>query len=573
MNIIKNIKVMNNKNSLNSFQLFLILFFLSIILNPQDLFSCTNLLISKGASKDGSVMVSYCADSHTRYGTLVYMPAGKHKKGEMIEIREWGKDRFLGYIPQIPYTYNVIGNMNEHQLVIGETTWGGRVEMRDTTAILDYGSLIYITLQRAKTAREAIEIYTSLANEYGYASSGESLSFGDKNEVWILEIISKKPRYEGGKNLNKGVVWVAIKIPDGYISAHANSARITTFPLNDPENCIYAPDVIEHAREAFLYDGPDTEFSFADTYCPLNYSLMARCEARVWSFFNKYGDIDMSRYIDYITAKNPANRMPLYVKAKDKLSFKEVADMMRDHYEGTQFDMRKGVGAGGNELPYRWNPSGYDVDGVIINNPRAIATQQTGFWFVGQCRGWLPDVIGGLFWFAVDDAATSPLTPIYTCSKGISEHYALGNGSMLEYSPTSMFWLQNRIAQFAYLRYNQIGKEVRDSIDSHEYRMIELVNELDKVALEKINNKGNNKSLIKCLTKFSVNQADNLFDKWSDFDKYLLVKYIDGNNKKQNIDGTFMNNGHTNKIPPTPDWNGYSNEFRRALKEESLKKN
>lgn len=535
------------------------------------IYPCTNLLISKGASKDGSVMISYCADSHTRYGTLVFMPAGKHKPGEMIEIREWGKERLLGKIPQVPYTYNVIGNMNENQVVIGETTWGGRKEFRDTSAILDYGSLIYITLQRAKTAKEAIQIFTSLANEYGYASSGESLSFGDKNEAWILEIIAKKPHYENGVNLNKGAVWVAVRIPDGHISAHANSARITSIIKNDPDNCLYAEDVISHARETGIYSGSDENFSFADVYCPLEYSLMTRCEARVWSFFNKYGDIDMSAYIDYITAKNPSNRMPLYVKAKAKLGVKEVSDMMRDHYEGTQFDMRKGVGAGGNELPYRWNPSGYKVDGVTINNPRAIATQQTGFWFIGQCRSWLPDAVGGLFWFAVDDAATSPLTPVYTCSNAISKHYALGNGSMLEYSPTSMFWMCNRIAQFAYLRYNQVEPEVRDTIDRHEVFMREAVNSSDSVALKMIKT-GRKSEVSKYLTDISVNRADNLFAKWDTFDKYLLVKYMDGNIKRQNSDGSFLNNGYTSKIPPAPIWNGYSDEFKQSLKEETLRR-
>lgn len=532
-------------------------------------------------------MVSYCADSHTRYGTLAFMPAGKHTpgvvnsgkyvSGEMIDIFEWGKNRFLGRIPQVAYTFNVIGNMNEKQVVIGETTWGGRSEFRDTTAILDYGSLIYITLQRASTAREAIQIYTSLADEYGYASSGESLSFGDKNEVWILEIISKKPeyvkvpgrvvngRYSDIENMNRGAVWVAMRIPDGYISSHANSARITRIKFNDPANCLYSRDIVNEARRADIFSGSDEEFSFADTYCPLNESLMTRCELRVWSFFNKYGDEDMSKYMDFVTAANSKNRMPLYVKAKDKIGFREVASMMRDHYEGTPFDMRKGVGAGSNELPYRWNPASYEVDGVPITNQRAIATQQTGFWFIAQCRGWLPDEIGGLFWFAVDDAATSPLTPVYTSSRKISFHYAIGNGSMISYSPSSMFWLQNRIAQFAYLRYNQIGKEIRNIIDVHEMQMVSLVEETDKEAIEMPA-----KKRIGYLTGFSVNQADKLFDAWSNLDAYLLVKYIDGNTKVQNEDGTFANNGYCTTIPPKPNSPGYSDDFKQSLKKEKL---
>ncbi len=535
-----------------------------IILFTYSSLACTNLLVTKGASRDGSVMVSYAADSHTRYGTLVHLPAQRYKSGSMVEIREWGKERFLGYIPQVEYTYNVIGNMNEHQLLIGESTWGGLEEHTDTTAILDYGSLIYITLQRAKTAREAILLYTSLLDQYGYASSGESISFADPNEVWFMDIIARRPEYENGVNKNKGAVWVAVRIPDGYISAHANCARITTFPLNDPENCLYAKDVISHARECGLFDGKDEEFSFADTYCPLDFSAMRACEARVWSFFRKHGEEDMERYLDFVRGDNPKNRMPLYVKAKEKLSVKDVADMMRDHYEGTEFDMTKGVGAGGNELPYRWRPSSFEIDGKSGYNERAIATQQTGFWFVGQCRGWLPDHIGGLFWFAVDDAGTSPLSPFYACSTEISQHYKLGNGNMLEYSETSMFWLQNRIAQFAYLRYNQIGKEVREEINRHELEMMEAVAEADERALMM----NSAKKATGFLTKFSVLHASYLFQKWSSLDKYLLVKYIDGNTKHQNPDGSFKNNGHCTTIPPAPLFPGYSDTYKRAVVNE-----
>lgn len=538
--------------------------FLSIVFTLiffTDAFACTNLLISKGASKDGSVMVSYAADSHTRYGTLNFMPSANYRAGEMVEVREWGPRRLLGYIPQVTHTYNVIGNMNEKQVLIGESTWGGLKQLKDTSAILDYGSLIYITLQRASTAREAIEIFTSLLDKYGYASTGESISFADPHEVWFMDIIGRLPKYENGENKNKGAVWVAVRIPDGYISAHANCARITTFPLNDPQNCLYAKDVISQAREMGLFNGKDEEFSFADTYNPLTFSLMRACEARVWSFFNRHGDVDMMQYIDYARGDNPENRMPLYVKVKEKLSVKDVADMMRDHFEGTEFDMTKGIAAGGNEVPYRWRPSSFVIDGKKGLNERAIATQQTGFWFVGQCREWLPDEIGGLFWFAVDDAGTSPLSPFYACSNKISNHYALGNGNMIKYSETSMFWLQNRIAQFAYLRYNQIGKEVREVIDEHENAMIELVAETDKAALEM----KSTKKRVKYLTGFSVKSADELFSKWSDFDKYLLVKYIDGNTKYQNEDGSFKDNGYTPTVPIAPMFPGYSDEYKRAV--------
>ena len=376
-----------------------------------------------------------------------------------------------------------------------------------------------------------------------------------------MDIISKKPKYENGVNINKGVVWVAVRIPDGYISAHANCARITTFPKDDKENCLYAPDVVTHAIECGLYSGNGEDFSFADTYCPLDFSAMRACEARVWSFFRRYGVEDMDKYIDYARGDNPKNRMPLYVKAKQKLDVLDVAFMMRDHYEDTEFDMRKGIAAGGNELPYRWRPSSYEVDGKVVVNERAIATQQTGFWFVGQCRGWLPDEIGGLFWFAVDDAATSPLTPVYTSSNAISYHYALGNGSMIEYSPTAMFWLQNRIAQFAYLRYNQIGAEVRECVERHEKQMVDevIASDVEALALK------SKKARVKYLTKFSIKSANELFIKWKSLDEYLLVKYIDGNTKKQNPDGSFTTNGHSNRVPPTPIWPGYSETYKRAV--------
>lgn len=538
---------------------------LCIIFAAISSFACTNLIVTKTVTADGSVIITYAADSHTRYGTLVHLPAGKHKLGEMIKIYEWGKDRYLGEIPQVPYTFNVIGNMNSHQVAIGETTWGGRKEFRDPDGILDYGSLIYITLQRAASAREAIKTYTDLANKYGYASSGESLTFSDKNEAWILEIISKKPKMLDGKNVNKGVVWVARRIPDGMISAHANCARITKFPKNDPENCMYAKDVISHARDCGIYSGNDEDFSFADTYAPLDFLALRACEARVWSFFNKYSSEDMSKYLDFAMGDKSKARMPLFVKAKKKISVKEVADMMRDHYEGTPMDMTKDLGAGGNECPYRWRPLTYKVDGKEYFNERAIATQQTGFWFVAQSRNFLPDEVGGVFWFAVDDAATSPLTPVYTCSKKISNHYALGNGSMVKYSPTSMFWLQNRIAQFAYLRYNQIGKEVRENLDRHEEKMIALVKEMDKKMLST----KRYQRRVRLLTKFSVNQADRLFEKWEHFSNYLLVKYIDGNTKVQNEDGSFKTNKDSKRIPVSPMHDGYTKKYLKAIQKDT----
>ncbi|MBP3383386.1 MAG: C69 family dipeptidase [Tidjanibacter sp.] len=518
--------------------------------------ACTNLIVTRGASTDGSVMVSYAADSHQLYGALYHTPAGKHKAGSMMKVHEWDTSRYLGEIAQIAKTYSTIGNMNEHQLIIGETTFGGRHELEDPKGGIDYGSLIYITLQRAKTAREAIDVIVELANTYGYASSGESFSIADKNEAWIMELIGKGPE-------NKGIVWVARRIPDGYISAHANQARISTFPLNDPENCLYAEDVIEFARQKGYFSGADEEFSFCAAYAPLDFSAMRGCEARVWSFFRRFAE-GMDAYEDYALGHNPNNPMPLWVKPTKKLSPKDVFDMMRDHYEGTVMDMTTDIGAGGSKCPYRWRPMGFEVDGVEYVNERAIATQQTGFWFVAQARQQLPDPIGGVIWFGTDDAATSPLTPIYCGSTKVPECLDEKTANILTYSDKSMFWVTNRIAQFAYLRYDYIGAEVRKVIDDWENEQLLKV----QIADEQLSRKAI-AGMKKAATKFSVNTAQELWEKWSDLDDYLMVKYIDGNIKKQGENGEFLNNGHHPAQPAFPDQPGYSEKFLRAIAEDN----
>ena len=514
--------------------------------------ACTNLIVTRGASTDGSVMVSYAADSHQLYGALYHTPAGKHKAGSMMKVHEWDTSRYLGEIAQIGQTYSTIGNMNEHQLIIGETTFGGRHELEDPEGGIDYGSLIYITLQRAKTAREAIDVIVELANTYGYASSGESFSIADKNEAWIMELIGKGPE-------NKGIVWVARRIPDGYISAHANQARISTFPLNDPENCLYAEDVIEFARQKGYFSGADEEFSFCAAYAPLDFSAMRGCEARVWSFFRRFAE-GMDAYEDYALGHNPNNPMPLWVKPTKKLSPKDVFDMMRDHYEGTVMDMTTDIGAGGSKCPYRWRPMGFEVDGVEYVNERAIATQQTGFWFVAQARQQLPDPIGGVIWFGTDDAATSPLTPIYCGSTKVPECLDEKTANILTYSDKSMFWVTNRIAQFAYLRYDYIGAEVRKVIDDWENEQLLKV----QIADEQLSRKAI-AGMKKAATKFSVNTAQELWEKWSNLDNYLMVKYIDGNIKKQGENGEFLNNGHHPAQPAFPNQPGYSEKFLRAI--------
>ncbi len=541
---------------------------------PNRAESCTNVLVTKGASKDGSVMLTYSADSHQLYGELYYHKGGNHAPGTMIRVYEWDTGKYLGDIPQVPKTYRTVGNMNEHQLIIVETTFGGRRELVDTTGIMDYGSLIYLTLQRAKTAREAIKVITDLVKEHGYYSSGESFSIADTEEVWILEMIGKGTKISKGKNVNKGAVWVAVRIPDGYVSAHANQARITTFPKNDPENCLYSPDVITFAREMGYYSGSDEDFSFSDTYAPLTFSAMRGCEGRVWAAFNIMGggfigDRPYTDYEDYVTGRNPKNRMPLYIKPKEKLTVKMVADVMRDHYKGTVLDMTQDIGAGGHSKPYRWRPMTFEVDGQKYYNERAIATQQTGFWLLGQARGWLPNEIGGILWFGVDDAATSALTPIYTSSLRVPECFRVGNGNMTTYSPTSAFWLFNRVTNFAYLRYDMISADIKRAVDSHELTSLERVPAIDAVALQMYQKGGDNTSVKEFLTDFSVNTAQQLFDKWVELDRYLLVKYIDGNVKKENSPGCFMDNGSGKNIPASPYFPGYNERWKRAVKEDA----
>lgn len=536
-------------------RLFLFIASACAAMSASDAVACTNFIITKGASTDGSVMVSYAADSHQLYGALYKYnaPAKVYPAGTMLKIYEWDSGKYLGEIPQAARTYSTVGNINEHQLIIGETTYGGR-ELSDPEGIMDYGSLIYIALQRAKTAREAIDIIADLANTHGYCSSGESFSIADANEAWIMELIGKGPA-------NKGIVWVARRIPDGYVCAHANQARITQFPKDDPENCIFAPDVISFAREMGFYAGTDEDFSFSDTYAPVDFGAARGCEARVWSFFRAVAE-DMDQYTDYAMGHNLANRMPLWVKPTEKISPKQVFDFMRDHYEGTPMDMTRDIGAGGHNLPYRWRPMHWESDGVQYLNERATATQQTGFWFVGQARNWLPDPVGGILWFGTDDAATSPLTPIYCSTTEVPWCFSIENGHMLEYSDSSMFWLTNRMSNFAYLRYDRIGADIRKEVDEWENSQLRKVLDVDKAASELHAKKA--AKAVKYVTEYTVNTAQELFDRWSALDKYLLVKYIDGNVKKEDANG-FIENGSGVNIPVMPEFPGYDERWRRTV--------
>ena len=555
--------------------------------------ACTNVIVTRGASADGSCLVSYAADSHWLYGELYFKPQADWADGSKLKVYDWDSGKYLGEIEQATHTYKTVGNMNEHQLIIAETTFGGRHGLNNPDAIMDYGSLIYITLQRARTAREAIRLMDELTQKYGYYSEGESFSIADKEEAWIMEMV--------GKGAEKGSVWVARRIPDGYISGHANQSRITTFPLNDPENCLYSEDVISFARKMGWFDGKDEEFSFRDAYCPLDFGGLRGCEARVWSAFNILGkgkfayedggslvEKDSYDYVDYAMGHNPANNMPLWIKPAAKVSVKDVADVMRDHYEGTPMDMTQDIGAGGNALPYRWRPMGFTYDGKEYTNERAIATQQTAFWFVGQSRGNYPDVLGGIIWFGTDDAATSYVTPIYTNSEIVPECFREGNGDMLTYSSTSSFWLNNRVANACYKMYNYMAPFVREHIDRFENSQIsEGVPQTDAKALELYNDiaekemkKQSKKNpdydpmtdtgdaflqVKQYLTSYSVSTADAIFSAWKKMEETLLVKFIDGNVKAQNEDGTFVHSPESEGIPDGLTQPGYTEYWKEAV--------
>ncbi len=497
----------------------LLFFTFALMLGYGSLKACTNFLITKGATVDGSSMISYAADSHVLYGELYMTPAGKYSKKDSLKIYEWDTGKYLGKIKQVKSTYNVVGNMNEHQLAIGETTYGGRNELVDSTGIMDYGSLIYVALQRAKTAREAIEVIGDLLETYGYYSSGESFSIADPNEVWIMELIGKGVG-------NKGAVWVARRIPDGYISGHANQARITIFPLNDPENCLYSEDVISFARDAGYYEGPDSSFSFSDTYAPVDFGGARFCEARVYSGFNKVTK-GMEKYEDYAMGYDLHNRMPLWVKPDIKLSLDDVMGLMRDYYQGTPMDMTKDIGAGANACIVRWRPLTWEVEGKTYFNERAVSTQQTGFSFVAQCRSWLPDKIGGILWFGVDDTYSTVYTPMYCGITEAPEAFAVGNGSMMEYSDSAAFWIFNQVSNLAYTRYNLMIPYIQEKQSKLETSYQEKVKAMDQKAIG-IND---DEELIAALNSFSGEAGEETFNEWKQLYQFLFVRYMDGNVK------------------------------------------
>ncbi len=528
-----------------------ILFIASLLWSATTAWACTSLIAGKKATTDGSVLVTYSADSHTLYGDLQRRPAADWEKGSMRPVIDWDTNKPLGEIPQVPHTYAVVGNMNEHQLTIVESTWGGRPELVDTTGVIDYGSLIQIALERAKTAREAIKVMTELTDKYGYCSSGESFTIADPNEVWVMDLIGKGTG-------NKGTVWVAIRIPDDCIAGHANNPRIHRFPLKDKENCIYDKEVISFARKQKYFSGKDHEFDFTRAYAPADFGALRACDARVWAFFRMYNNT-MDSYLPYINGED-VEPMPLYIKPNRLLSVQDMKDAMRDHFEGTPFDMTQDVGAGPFKVPYRFRPMSYEVDGKSYCMERAIATQQTGFTLVGQMRSWLPDAIGGVLWFGVDDANTAVYVPLYCSITETPECFKPGNGSMYHFSWTSAFWVHNWVANMAYARYEPMIGDIRKTQSLIEKTFNKQQKTIDQTALEYYNT--NPERAIDFLTRYSLDAANFSTTTWRELGEYLMVKFLDGNVKREE-NGKFKYNEYG--LPDSPHFPGYSLEYYEEI--------
>ena len=539
------------------------------LLTGQSAKACTNFICSRGASADGSTMITYAADSHTRYGQLRYHKGGDHQSGEMVRLFNYGSLKFQIEIPQVAHTYSVVGFINECQLAIGETTWGGIAPLDKGNAEgIDYGNLIYLALQRARNCREAIKVMAELVEKYGYADGGESFSLADPNEVWIFEITSKG-------HFEKGAVWVARRVPDGYVCGHANQARITTFPqemkkshksissknlkyIFEPEvECVYAADICSFAKKheiaKYAAAGSNTEdnFSFADTYNPLTFSGLRACEARVYAMFRRCAE-GMERYEAFAMGDASAERLPLWVMPNRKLSVADVMALMRDHFEGTPMDMNGDVGAGPFHCPYRWRPMDFEVDGQKYVHERAISTQQTGFSFVAQCRGWLPNKLGGIIWFGVDDTYSTVYCPMFCGITQVPVCFEEGNGSMSEYSETSAFWLFNRVSNFCYLRYDSMIVDVRRVQGELERDFVRIV---DGVSSQYENY--DDARLVAALNKTSNRCANEMMRRWTELDRLLLMKYIDGNIKQ--VENGRIKTTSTGvvtglKQPPYPEW-------------------
>ena len=501
-------------------------------------------------------MVTYAADSHSLYGMLSHTPAADHKPGEMRQVVDWDSGKHLGEIPQPAHTYNVVGNINEHQVAIGESTWGGREELVDTTgqAMIDYGSLIQIALERSKTAREAIKEMTSLVEKYGYASSGESFSIADKNEVWVLELI--------GKGAEKGAVWIAVRIPDDAISGHANEPRIRKVNLKDKENVMYSKDMISFARKRGYFSGKDEDFSFADAYAEHPADTRRGCDGRVWSYFRRFKP-ETDSYYTWVVGESD-EPMPLYIVPDRKVSLAEMQESMRHHFEGTPLEMTSDIGAGPNHVPYRWRPMDFEVDGKTYCNERAIATQQTGWSFVSQSRDWLPDPVGGVLWFGTDDTNTTVYMPFYCAMTEVPSQLAEGNINTFDWNAN--FWMTNWVANQAYNRYDLMIPDIR-KVQGELEGKYQSTRPATEAHYAELANRGDMNTLVKEMNAEGAAIAKEATDRYRDLGTYLLVRFMDGNMKKVDADGNFMKNEYG--LPLYPDFPGYDQKYYENIVKET----
>lgn len=530
----------------------------ALFLAPTEAQACTSFLVGKNASADGSAFITYNQDDYGMFGRLHYLPAAQHAKGEMRKIYDGDTNHYHGEIAEAPYTYAVMGYINEHQVGITETTFGGRSELEDPKGIIDYVSLMTIALQRSKTAREAIRVMTSLVQEYGYASEGESFSIADPNEVWILEMIGKGPK-------EKGAVWVAIRIPDDCIACHANQSRIHQFNMKDKKNVMYAKDVISFARKKGYFTGKDADFSFADAYAPADFSAIRFCETRVWSFYNKWVN-GMEQYLDYVDGKHigQAKPMPLYFKPKQKLSLQDVMSSMRDHYEGTPFDITKDVGAGPYEAPYRPTPLVWEHKGKKYFNERPISTQQTAGTYVIQLRASLPNAIGGVLWYGNDDPNMVAYTPVYCCASKAPECYDPKDASDVKFSWNSAFWVENWVSNMTYPRYSQLFPSVKAAREELESKYASQQAEIEAQAKTLLSQ---DPARVKAyLTDYSAQCAKQMMNRWKQLGEYLIVKFNDQSIKPEK-DGKYeMTPDGLGKAVERP---GFNENYREVITKET----
>lgn len=528
-------------------------------------FACTNIIVGKKASADGSVFVSYSADSYGMYGNIYSHRGGVHPQGEMRKVYDWDTNKYNGEIAQAQRTYNVVGQMNEHQVSITETTFGGREELWETEGIIDYGSLIYIALERATSAREAITIMTALVDEYGYCSEGESFSICDKNEAWIMEMIGK------GKG-QKGAVWAAVRIPDDCVAAHANQSRITRLSQYDKKSVLCSKDVIKFAREKGYFTGKDSEFSFRDAYAPNDFSAVRYCDARVWSIFNRLCD-GMDKYVDYVAGKDLKGEMPLYMKPKKPVTLQDVMNGMRDHYENTPFDIRDEVGAGPYNMPYRPTPLSWEVDGKKYFNERPVCTQQTAFCFVGQMRSWMPDALGGIAWVTNDDPNMAPFVPLYCSIDQVPRCFCRIEGEQddVTFSWKSAFWLQNTVSNMVYPYYEKMFPDLLSYRESLDRSFGARVPVWEKTVM------GGDSIYNVYTTNFTNECAEQMMQQWTELFQYLVVRHNDMALKKVADGGVNVPVGKRFKktehgLAEAPDRPGYPEAYRKAIVEKEGEK-